>query len=259
MDLSNRITQLEDEIKVLKNEVLAVLLDVRENLLTRENPFAPQPPPQAPAATIAVTAESAPPPPAPEPPPVEKALEPPPPAPEPVAVSDSLEDAIDEGEEMIEEAAPENYEAAPAPRAVPAATGVKPAEAPAPEPVKGWRAVGETGGVGQKDGAIALDTLSGLIKWVETTSAQLGPERAQTILDISEMMGHMPEQLKATLEKFIQAAGPAAVVEEKVATRTYLTALKELAKLLGKDTAADYLVLQIVSNGLTSMNRKQNG
>jgi hypothetical protein len=127
------------------------------------------------------------------------------------------------------------------------------------EMVKGWRAAQVESAQAPQEEAIGLDTLTGLIKWVETTSSQLGPERAQTILDISEMMGHMPEKLKLTVEKFIVSDSPATIVEEKVATRTYLNALKELAKLLGKDTAADYLVLQIVSNGLTSMGRKQNG
>ena len=113
--------------------------------------------------------------------------------------------------------------------------------------------------MGQNDESVALDTLTGLIKWVEETSAQLGPERTQTILDISEMMGHIPAQLKLTLEKFIppDVSGPA--VEEKVPTRTYLSALKELAKLLGKDNAADFVVLQLVSNGLDSMTRKRHG
>jgi hypothetical protein len=45
MDVSHKVNQLEDEIKILKKEVQTVLLDIRENLLNRENPFvAPQTP-----------------------------------------------------------------------------------------------------------------------------------------------------------------------------------------------------------------------
>ena len=41
MELKDRVTQLGDEIKILKNEVQAVLLDIRESYLNRENPFNP--------------------------------------------------------------------------------------------------------------------------------------------------------------------------------------------------------------------------
>jgi hypothetical protein len=36
---NEKITRLENEIKVLKNEVQAVLLDLRESYLNMENPF----------------------------------------------------------------------------------------------------------------------------------------------------------------------------------------------------------------------------
>ena len=36
---NDKITKLENEIKVLKNEVQAVLLDLRESYLNMENPF----------------------------------------------------------------------------------------------------------------------------------------------------------------------------------------------------------------------------
>jgi len=52
MDLGNRVTQIEDEIKVLKNEMMAVLLDVKESLLDRENPFVPQAKSDGPTITI---------------------------------------------------------------------------------------------------------------------------------------------------------------------------------------------------------------
>ena len=41
MELNDKVTQLEDEIKILKNEVQAVLLDLRESYLNHENPFNP--------------------------------------------------------------------------------------------------------------------------------------------------------------------------------------------------------------------------
>jgi hypothetical protein len=259
MDQDNRITQLEDEIKVLKNEMLAVLFDVRETLLSRENPFSA--PPQAQSVTIApiaMPAMSAPsaPPAATKSQEQTAAKEEAPAARASTAVKEA--DIIKEERREPSLAQPVNYEAPNAQPAQSRSAG-NGAENALAEMVKGWRAAQAESVQILREDAIGLDTLTGLIKWVENTSTQLGPERAQTILDISEMMGHMPEKLKQTVEKFIVSDSPATIVEEKVATRTYLTALKDLAKLLGKDTAADYLVLQIVSNGLTSMGRKQNG
>jgi len=42
MELQERVVKLEDEVKVLKNEVQTVLLDIRESYLNRENPFSPE-------------------------------------------------------------------------------------------------------------------------------------------------------------------------------------------------------------------------
>ncbi|MDV2990017.1 MAG: hypothetical protein P3T54_07715 [Dehalogenimonas sp.] len=61
MDVNNRITQMEDEIKVLKNEVLAVLLDIKENMLETENPFSRPSAFEMPAVNITQSIPSAPP------------------------------------------------------------------------------------------------------------------------------------------------------------------------------------------------------
>ena len=57
MELTEKLSQLEDEIKVLKNEVQAVLLDLRESCLNFENPFNPQASPAS-NQTIAVNLQS---------------------------------------------------------------------------------------------------------------------------------------------------------------------------------------------------------
>jgi hypothetical protein len=41
MELNNRVEQLENEMKILKSEIQAVLLDLRESYLAGENPFDP--------------------------------------------------------------------------------------------------------------------------------------------------------------------------------------------------------------------------
>ena len=47
MELDDKVTQLEDEIKILKNEIQAVLLDLRESYLNLENPVSRELPPFA--------------------------------------------------------------------------------------------------------------------------------------------------------------------------------------------------------------------
>ena len=54
MELKDRVTKLEEELKILKNEVQAVLLDLRESCLNRKNPFNNQAPPIA-AQPIIIT------------------------------------------------------------------------------------------------------------------------------------------------------------------------------------------------------------
>jgi len=44
MELNDRVEQLEHEMTILKNEIQAVLLDLRESYLARENPFEDQTP-----------------------------------------------------------------------------------------------------------------------------------------------------------------------------------------------------------------------
>ena len=42
MEISETVKRLDDEVKVIKNEIQAVLLDIREVYLNRENPFNPE-------------------------------------------------------------------------------------------------------------------------------------------------------------------------------------------------------------------------
>ena len=42
MEISETVKRLDDEVKVIKNEIQAVLLDIREAYLNPENPFNPE-------------------------------------------------------------------------------------------------------------------------------------------------------------------------------------------------------------------------
>ena len=57
MELNTRVDHVEEELKLLKNEIKQVLLEVQEHVLSAQNPFVGQapviapPPPPLPAAT----------------------------------------------------------------------------------------------------------------------------------------------------------------------------------------------------------------
>ena len=39
MDLNNRVDSMDEELKLLKNEIKQILLDIQEHVLSVENPF----------------------------------------------------------------------------------------------------------------------------------------------------------------------------------------------------------------------------
>jgi hypothetical protein len=298
MDLSNRITQVEDEIKVLKNEVLAVLLDVKESLLTRENPFNPQPKFDTPGITINQMAapETKPPEPVKQEPTVEN------PPVKPAGTVPSTETMLAEPEDDIpgDDSNDNNYDNNNndndgayeiLPETIAAKRGNSNGklkgngrgrgELPATgkagrmpftsridapfdaENEKKWagandaRANGGTPSDHEDQfacGQINLAELSKLADWVVATTGQLGPEKTQTILDISEMMGYMPMELKQSLEKMIPRHN-IDMPEEKITTRVYVKALNNLAMLLEKEDASEFVMLQMVSQGMNPLTK----
>jgi hypothetical protein len=64
-------------------------------------------------------------------------------------------------------------------------------------------------------------------------------------------MGDIPSELKMTLEKLIPQGGPE-VDSGQIPAQTYLSALKKLASLLGKENTNDFVVMHMVSHGLNS-------
>jgi hypothetical protein len=308
MDLGNRITQIEDEIKVLKNEVLAVLLDVKENLLTRENPFNSQPKYDNTGPTITINqaapVQSAPA--KPVEPEIPAKIEPTPVLSEAVVevlpeelpeeavdykeAEDTDEEKPEEEEEEDEEEKDEEpeFEIRTPKRSKGNGSGgngngngnghgngdqamvSKQSKAPSSKFIdtilesdngKQWEEASpnHNGSGRHQDNntigdRISLKTLAGLADWVVTNTKELGSEKTQTILDISEMMGHIPPELKQTLEKMIMPETGASV-DEKISARVYLRALKNLAILLEKEDASDFVVFHIVSQGLNSLTK----
>ncbi len=94
------------------------------------------------------------------------------------------------------------------------------------------------------DGKIDLATVAGLARWVAGAINRLGRERAEVILDISEMMGHLPWDIKQILVKLIKLTPDEYSIE--VMTRDYVTSLIELSSLLGKGNKSEIALLSIL-------------
>ncbi len=260
MELNDRVTQLEDEIKILKNEVQAVLLDLRESYLNQDNPFNQNTPQIISSPPIIIN----------QPPPAAKEE---PDEVVPVADSESkltaVEEMVPEPEPTIEPElagepeATEEPELAAEPEPVDEpALGDEPEPDHKPESIAStqtaqeevkrvWRPAtelepyfksGETScGL---NGKIDLATISGLTEWVAEAVKRFGHERTEAILDITEMMGHMAPELKDILVKFINPIS--GEFSDRVTTQDFLSSLMELGGLLGKDNKSEIALLYML-------------
>jgi archaellum component FlaD/FlaE len=245
MDLNSKVTQLEDEIKVLKKEIQTVLLDLRENMLNRENPFSPQPLVMSSVPMVAVAVEEK-----------EKAVEE-----KPVETPEAKEEielppvitGAFEADEQVE---------------MPRKKEPKAQTTDIDEMVLAWKPIeddskktclpGAKKTDGDKPDKNVLECITSLVNWVENSISSLGFERTQAILDISEMMGHLSPEMKAILVKFMH---PGPEPPEKVAFKDYMASLIELANLLGKENDPNNVLFYTLYHGMYSMaeSRGKNG
>jgi hypothetical protein len=196
VELDTKVTKLEDEIKILKSEVQAVLLDLREYHLNNENPFGlgDAAPPQMAAQPIIIN-------------------QPAPAAQEPPAADDKQEDTTLQEERESEPAAVKKPDTRaesedrqgepagikePATRAEPTDKAELIAEEIAREEVKMVPSTEiepvtqvKPGKAAGYNGKTSLATIAGMAQWVAESTKRLGQERVKVILEISEMMGHL--------------------------------------------------------------------
>jgi archaellum component FlaD/FlaE len=249
MELNDKVTQLEDEIKILKNEVQAVLLDLRESCLKYENPFNPD--------RSSMTGQ-----------PAFSTVEP------QIAI-EQLEATEEEPEDMPMKAEPENEPFAqenpenlpinenkdnelplpgiPSGEAEPvfkpgsngsdetALEEVIGARRPETEVTPQFKAREATAADKEKLDLAAID---GLAQWVDETVNRLGHERTRTILDITEKMGYLNTDLKNILVRFIHPVPDGH--ETSIATQDYLSSLLELNDLLGTGNKTEVALLYIL-------------
>jgi hypothetical protein len=234
---NDKISKLENEIKVLKNEVQAVLLDLRESYLNVQNPFNSSASPVA-VQPIVINQQA----PAQESKPESGFKESPKPE------SRAKENPKAESLKMDQDS---QVEGLPVPesrartvrtelRASPNPTS-KHSEEESRPPVLAESAF-------KRNGRLDLVTVAGLTGWVEESTKKLGRERTEAVLDISEVMGYVTSDLKPVILKLI-ALAPQAPAGIPPRTRDYIDSLIQINSLLGKDNREEtaLLLLSLVS------------
>ncbi len=274
METSDKITQLENEIKVLKNEVQAVLLDIRENVLNAENPFNSQrananntsqiiidrqiqtSPPQPAAEVKTAAAPSAT---APAPAPISAAANAPVQA---AAQAQPLqEQKTAQTTRQNETHANESYE--------PEHKG------------NGRKAMEQTEIEHKHNGKKSTETLredtnlmddyenerprfelcasrtvkgqpdlaayAGLACWVEDATKRLGKERTQALLELSEVAGFLPPEVKTILTKLTTIKSNEN--SYKPNARDYFESLVKIAALFGNNSDYNAALLMVLAQG----------
>jgi archaellum component FlaD/FlaE len=239
---NDKVAQLQDEIKILKNEVQAVLVDLRESYLNRENPFSADASAMAqqPAAINLNLGMS----PAMPQQPKEINKDEPPPVAEEQTDEPELEE--DQDSELIGVGKPVDE---PEPDYQQQLAAIR--ETARKEVKRAWRPDMEMGAhikpedtSNGDDGKASMATIAALAQWVTELAKRLGRERAEAILDISEMMGHLSRDVRKVLVKFINLTPE--VPPGEVSTRDYLVSLVELEYLLGKSSNSELALLSIL-------------
>jgi hypothetical protein len=251
---NDKITKLENEIKVLKNEVQAVLLDLRESYLNMENPFNSSSKPAA-TQSIVIT-ERAPVKeiPAEKPSRENRNLEPFRAEKSQANGNKRLEDGDSEKQLFTKQSKREWFDSEESEYESEkenntkntslmehtqqnigrekiertANPGVQPEAAPQAGPRKYVK--------------LDLVTMAGLTGWVEQSAKKIGRERTEAVLEISETMGYVSPELKLILVKLIALAHSNAT-EIKGGTRDYMDSLIKLNSLLGNDNREETALL----------------
>jgi hypothetical protein len=207
MNADQRVETLEGEVKLLKNEIQAVLLDIREHYLNYQNPFAQGELP----STVACDAPEA--------------------------------DADDPGRPLDNEvvrrttgdrctpvsAEPElTANCTEDERALPAPIEDQ------PEAVRRLPPMREVHEPAVKP-KLGLKTIAGLNQWVDETATVIGRSKLEALVEVCCMEGQLPADIKDVV---LVLAGPcsAEVLGKRTTGKQYLTALSRLNDVLGTES-----------------------
>ena len=214
-----KVAQLENEVRVLKNEVQAVLLDLRERCLDTENPFNEPVPSATTTQQIVIERQS------------------------PMAAAPASERSTSPTADKEVKGNGQESSVAMDKNEAPSQT--------APEEVKRssqpeWDSSYITPSRNHRsDQGIDLVVIGGLARWAVESVTRLGRQRAETILDIAAIMGYLSMDLKQIMVKLVNAEVNGQT--DAAAAREYLDSLIKLTTLLGKNNETETALLSILS------------
>ena len=91
-----------------------------------------------------------------------------------------------------------------------------------------------------------LMVVAGLTQWIDLSTARLGKERAEALVEMSYTMGRLPEDLKDALVKMVRITKNE-TNGHNVTASDYLAILAQLENLLGKSEIQDNALLSLIS------------
>ncbi|MBN1368566.1 MAG: hypothetical protein JW967_11635 [Dehalococcoidales bacterium] len=236
METSEKITQLENEIKVLKNEVQAILLDIRDSFLSAENPFS------APKAIVThqqtiidrqtqtgePKAENEP-----------KAIPMAAPAEEEKPASDMIA--------AIEPKTNGNNNSNGNGNSKDVEVTISQEDFRGVEQGEIMSSQTQTGEYQTNRPQLDLVAYAALASWVEESNKRFGKERTETVLEISEAAGYLPSSIKRILTRLINIKPEDGIT--KPTSRDYLDSLVKLTALLGNKNDKHSALLMFLSQG----------
>jgi len=201
---NDKITKLENEIKVLKNEVQAVLLDLRESYLNMGNPF----------NTVADPTTI-----------------------QPIVINTNSRPHTEETAAVNHKSDPVRLEGKPLPESK------EQPDADLESTRREMQTVSEVNAVHKsttdklvdfsapKNGKLDILTVAGLVNWVEEATQKLGKERSIAVLEMSQAMGYLAEGIKPIVVNLIELSEDSPI-EHIPRHKVFLDALIKLNRLL---------------------------
>ena len=274
-DVHQRVNELENEMKVLKNEIKAVLLDIREQYLNAENPFTVGGPAATGGGGPMINISSTP----------TSGSEPRiihvetrggneevgptihhPSSSETTSATDtsSLHGTVsspglgpsteDEVLPMVEGRGRKDAGAIlpslelreiEEDRSLPSAMNRGRKETPR----KRIKQTPEYRSSSENGAGISLITVAGLSRWVDDSVEKIGKERTEVMVEACHVVGYLPEELKDLLNRLVRLAQVDEPKKRKIATGDYLSVIAQLDSLLGFSSESEGALLSILTSG----------
>jgi len=94
---------------------------------------------------------------------------------------------------------------------------------------------------------VDLVVIAGLTQWIDQTTAKLGKERTEVLIEISSAMGRLPENLKDALIRMSRLSQHETVNRQSITAGDYLSILAQLENLITGSKQQDNALLSILS------------